>query len=65
MRKFVPWALSPVVLAFSLAAVAAPGDLPSPAMRATMQRDLNMTSEQLMQYLDVERLASERRAAAQ
>lgn len=63
MRKFVPWALSPLVLAISMAAAAAPGDLPSPEMRATMQRDLNMTPAQLSQYLDVERLAARQSAA--
>ena len=63
MRNFVPWALSPLVLAISMTAAAAPGDLPSPAMRATMQRDLNMTTAQLSQYLDVERLAARQRAA--
>lgn len=63
MRKFVAWGLSPVVLAMSMAAVAAPGDTPSPAMRATMQRDLNMTAAQLSQYLQVERLAARHGAA--
>ena len=63
MPKFVAWALSPIVLAVSMAATAAPGDMPSPAMRATMQRDLNMTPAQLSQYLDVERLAATHRAA--
>lgn len=63
MRKFVAWALSPVVLAISMVAVAAPGDTPSPAMRATMQRDLNMTAAQLSQYLEVERFAFTQRAA--
>ena len=58
MRKFVAWALSPIVLALSMVATAAPGDTPSPAMRATMQRDLNMTAAQLSQYLKVERLAA-------
>ncbi|MFP7721881.1 S1 family peptidase [Lysobacter sp. A3-1-A15] len=57
MHKFVPWAVSPIVLAISMAVSAAPGDLPSPQMRATMQRDLNMTSAQLAQYLKVERVA--------
>lgn len=58
MRKFVPWAVSPIALALSMAAAAAPGDLPSPEMRATMQRDLGMTAAQLSQYLKVERLAA-------
>jgi streptogrisin C len=58
MRKFVPAALSPLVFALSMAAMAAPGDLPSPQMRATMQRDLGMTSAQLSQYLQVERIAA-------
>jgi len=63
MRKFVPWVLSPLVLAISMSAAAASGDLLSPAMRATMQRDLNMTTAQLSQYLAVERLAARQRAA--
>jgi streptogrisin C len=46
-----------------MAAVAAPGDRPSAEMRATMQRDLNMTSAQLDQYLGVERLAAMHRSA--
>ena len=58
MRKFVPAALSPLVLALSMTAMAAPGDLPSPQMRATMQRDLGLTSAQLSQYLQVERIAA-------
>ena len=58
MRNYVTWAASPLVLAISMTAAAAPGDQPSPAMRATMQRDLNMTPAQLSQYLTVERLAS-------
>lgn len=63
MRKHFVWAVSPVVLAVSMSAAAAPGDLPSPAMRATMQRDLNMTEAQLSQYLKVERLAALQRSA--
>jgi streptogrisin C len=63
MRKYVAWAVSPLVLAISMAAVAAPGDLPSPTMRATMKRDLNMTDAQLSQYLGVERLAATHRSA--
>lgn len=63
MRKFVPWAVSPIALALSMAAAAAPGDLPSPEMRATMQRDLGMTAAQLSQYLRVERLVATRRDA--
>src|SRR5688572_5671817 len=51
-------ALTPLALAFSMVAVAAPGDMPSPAIRAAMQRDLGMTSAQLSQYLKVERLAA-------
>ena len=62
MRKFVPAALSPLVLALSMTAMAAPGDLPSPQMRATMQRDLGMTSAQLSQYLQVERVAARENA---
>lgn len=63
MRKYLAWAASPLVLAISMAVTAAPGDLPSPAMRATMQRDLNMTADQLDQYLQVERLAATHRSA--
>ncbi|HEX5755507.1 MAG TPA: S1 family peptidase [Arenimonas sp.] len=63
MRNYVVWAVSPVVLALSMAAAAAPGDLPSPEMRATMQRDLNMTPAQLSQYLKVERLAARQRTS--
>lgn len=58
MRKFIPWAVSPVALAISMAAAAAPGDTPSAEMRATMQRDLGMTTAQLNRYLKVERLAA-------
>jgi len=65
MRKFVVWAISPAVLALSMAATAAPGDMPSPAMRATMQRDLGMTTAQLSQYLKVERLAASELAKTQ
>lgn len=63
MRKFATWAIAPVALALSMTAAAAPGDLPSPALRATMQRDLNLTSDQLSQYLAVERLAAGHREA--
>lgn len=63
MRKFTAWALSPFVLAISMTAFAAPGDMPSPTMRATMQRDLNLTEAQLSQYLQVERLAATHGAA--
>ena len=58
MRKFVTWAVTPALLAFSIAAAAAPGDNLSPTLRATMQRDLGMNAAQLSQYLQVERLAA-------
>ncbi len=69
MRKFATWAkcglltLSPLALALSMSASAAPGDLPSPALRAAMQRDLGMTAGQLNQYLAIERLATTKRSA--
>ena len=60
MRKFVTrLALAPLAFAVSMAASAAPGDMPSAAQRAAMQRDLGMTSAQLSQYLKVERLAAQ------
>jgi streptogrisin C len=68
MRKFVTWAkrgllaVSPLALAISMSAGAAPGDTPSPEMRAAMQRDLAMTPAQLAQYLKVERLAATHQA---
>ena len=55
--------LTPLALLIYLAASAAPGDLPSPAIRAAMQRDLGMTSAQLSQYLQVERIAGTQSAA--
>ena len=59
MRKFVTrLAVAPLALAVSMAASAAPGDMPSPELRAAMQRDLGMTSAQLAQYLKTERLAA-------
>src|SRR6187455_2561284 len=69
MRKFVTWAkrglfaVSPLALAISMSATAAPGDTPSPVLRAAMQRDLGMTQGQLAQYLKIERLAATKSAA--
>ena len=59
MRKFVTLAIAPLAFAVSMAATAAPGDMPSAAQRAAMQRDLGMTSAQLSQYLKVERPAAQ------
>jgi streptogrisin C len=62
MRKFDSRAkrgllvFSPLALALSMAASAAPANV-SPALRAAMQRDLGLTSQQVDQYLKVERLA--------
>jgi streptogrisin C len=63
MRKFDSRAkrgllvFSPLALALSMAASAAPTNV-SPVLRAAMQRDLGLTSQQLDQYLKVERLAT-------
>lgn len=64
MRKFASWArrgllaISPLALFAAMAASAAPGDRAmSPAVREAMQRDLGLTSEQLTQYVQAERLA--------
>ena len=60
MRKlFTRLAIAPLAFAVSMAASAAPGDMPSASQRAAMQRDLGMTSAQLSQYLKVERLAAQ------
>ena len=50
--------LSPLALALSMAASAAPSSDVSPALRVAMQRDLGLTSQQVDQYLKVERLAT-------
>ena len=64
MRKFASRAkrglvvLSPLTLAVAMVVSAAPADNGvSPAIRAAMQRDLGLSSAQLSQYLNVERLA--------
>jgi streptogrisin C len=63
MRKFDSRAkrgllvFSPLALALSMAASAAPSDV-SPALRVAMQRDLGLTSQQVAQYLKVEHLAA-------
>src|SRR5688572_13495217 len=66
MRKFVSWArrglivLSPLSLAMAMTASAAgPSNAVSPALREAMQRDLGLTSAQVSQYLQVERLAAQ------
>jgi streptogrisin C len=65
MRKFAKWAkrgllvLAPTTLLVAMTAAAAgPSDRMSPALRAAMQRDLGLTSQQLSQYLVTERLAT-------
>ncbi|GAB3352058.1 S1 family peptidase [Lysobacter tyrosinilyticus] len=64
MRKLVSWAkrglivLSPLPLAMAMTASAAPPETVPAALRATMQRDLGLTSAQLSQYLKVEHLAA-------
>jgi streptogrisin C len=65
MRKFATrarhglyaFSLVPLFVAMAASAATAPSDV-SPAVRAAMQRDLGLTSAQLSQYLDVERLAT-------
>jgi streptogrisin C len=66
MRKFASQAkrglfvLSPLSLVVAMAAAAAgPSDNMSTAVRAAMQRDLGLTSAQLSQYLQTERLAAQ------
>lgn len=65
MHKFASWAkrglfvLSPLSLAIAMAASAAgPSDHVPTSIRAAMQRDLGLTSAQLSQYLEIERLAT-------
>ena len=64
MRKFASWAkrgllvLSPLPLFIAMAASAAPADNVSVAVRTAMQRDLGLSSAQLSQYLQIERLAT-------
>src|SRR6187200_2302421 len=65
MRKFVSRAkrgllvITPLALIVAMAASAAgaPNDGVSPTLRVAMQRDLGLTSNQLSQYLKIERLA--------
>lgn len=73
MRKFARWAkrglylLSPLPLIAAMTASAAePADQLPAAVRAAMQRDLDLSAAQLAQYLKVERLANvhERQSAA-
>lgn len=66
MRKFASSAkrgllvLSILPLVFAMAASAAgPADNVSASVRAAMQRDLGLTSAQLSQYLNIERLAAQ------
>lgn len=65
MRKFASWArrglilLSPIPLFAAMTAHAAdPSDTLHASVRAAMERDLNLTSNQLSQYLRIERLAN-------
>jgi len=70
MRKFPSWAkrglllLSPLPLLAAMAASAAgPVDGLAPQIREAMQRDLGLSSAQLSQYLQIERLATSQQKA--
>ena len=63
MRKFAVWAkrglylLSPLPLIAAMSATAAEPDALPSSVRAAMQRDLGLDTNQLAQYLKIERLA--------